>query len=425
MFSNKSLVGRVTKTLTASVLLLLIWIPTSNSAGGYSVTDAQCSPSSYCTYPQDGLKVAKGTPTSINFLVSTGSGFTTADYNEYSIGIASKPSGSSLAVAAPSTGSASLATVKIATGSASTETGWSISIASTTIIRDSISAGAEKLTNSHRMTVTINPDVVGDYAINLTATPFVAGTAGTALNQTFYISARDSLTLLGNDFSLVRDAVASGSAVALTPAENAKAGAVFSKRRIDVSASFEVNVQLNFGSNASNPSSAIDLVGADGIAFVLQPNASTQVSSGGGIGYSGMENAFAVEFDTYDNGGEESTKKDHVALMVGSSTNHGAWVPVGSSLITVGSAGNIEDGDWYTVQFQWEPKLTAGSACGDASKGKFTLRFDQNKNGSFDVGETLYNGYCLDLESYFAATGGVVYYGFTAATGGQNNLHQV
>ena len=412
----------VIRTVIISFIFTLLPAPNANIAlaappptPNHKVTDMACSTSSYCTFQYAGVEVIKETPTSIQLLISTGSTYDVGASNEYKIGIATKPSASSLAIVAPSAGSAAVATVKISTGSASTSTGWSLSVASTSILKDTISDGASGLSNSHRMTISINPDVEGDYAINLTATPVdPAGNRGDDSTITYYIKAKSSYSFAGDNFIRAADAVTAGSAVELTPDLAAKKGAVFSKSRINLGESFTINAELNFGVR--------DDGGADGIAFVLQPNSVTSLSSGGGLGYDTVPNAFAVEFDTYDNGGEESLKGDHAGLMKSVANSHGDWISVGSSVI---SLGNIENGFWYPVQFTWAPKISAGCT-GEPTKGKFTAKIDLDRDGNFtDSGEVLYNAVCIDLEGYFSGTSSQTYFGFTAATGGSTNLQQV
>lgn len=404
-------------SLIMSILFSLIHLmPLSATPPAHSISGMDCNVAIHCTFQHKGVEVVTGTSTSIQLLISTSGTLNLGWYNQYRIGVAT----GSLTVVAPSAGSASSGTVKISTGSASTETGWSQSVGSLItgegVLKDTIGAGASNLSSSHRMTISVNPATEGNYAINLTAQPFDStdSTLGDPSTITFYVIAKSRQLFSEENFTLVRDAVATGSTIALTPNAGNKAGAVFSNTRVNLASSFSLDAELNFGNSNA---------GADGIAFVFQPNAKTDVRTGGGIGYDGMNNAFAVEFDTYDNGGEEAGKLDHSGLMKSTATNHAEWIAVGSSVI---SLGDIEDDNWYPVQFSWVPKISAGSACGDATKGQFTTKFDKNRDGDFaDAGEVLYNEVCLALEDYFSASSGNVYYGFTAATGGAMNLQQV
>jgi len=216
------------------------------------------------------------------------------------------------------------------------------------------------------------------------------------------------LTLAGGNFTLARDASASGDVITLTPDAGSKAGAAFSKNRIDVRETFTVSAEINLGTRTSN--------GADGIAFVLQPNSSTTLTVGGGIGYDGVPNAFAVEFDTWQNGSELAN--DHAGLMKNNVALHTEWD------VNPVDLGELEDGRWREVEFSWVPEA-AVTGC-TAGKGKFTAKYDRNYDGDFlDAGETLFDNVCIALEGYFQAVGYNAYFGFTAATGGSTNLQQV
>ena len=220
------------------------------------------------------------------------------------------------------------------------------------------------------------------------------------------------------NFNLAGSATEASGEITLTPDENNKAGGIFSKSRISVSDTFTITAELNLGSR--------DVGGADGIAFVMQPNTSASLSSGGGIGYNGISNAFAVEFDTYNNGGDESFVDDHAGLMKSSTTDHSDWTGNNSSIRDL---GDIEDGGWRDFRISWTPKALVDDSICSAANGLVVVDFDINNDGDFSdtvntVSERLYND-CIDLEAYFAAYGNSTYYGFTAATGGSRNLQKI
>src|ERR1039458_8159774 len=52
---------------------------------------------------------------------------------------------------------------------------------------------------------------------------------------------------------------------------------------------------------------------ADGITFVLAQSPTGLGIGGGGLGYLGVNNSVAIEFDTYENGGVDSSS-NHVAI---------------------------------------------------------------------------------------------------------------
>ena len=200
-----------------------------------------------------------------------------------------------------------------------------------------------------------------------------------------------------SDFTLGGVASDSSGTVTLTPNSGGQFGAIWSKSRVDLSGDFCVVADVYLGNNDG---------GADGLAFVMQPNSVAAGSSGGGLGYAGITPSFAVEYDTYWNYGSD-LYNDHVALMQnGNTTTHNSWgvVPV--------DIGDIEDDLWRQTKIYWD------------SVGKtVSVWLDKNADGDTDdSGETLFSAVSADIEANFS---GEVYWGFTAATGGATNLQQV
>lgn len=191
-----------------------------------------------------------------------------------------------------------------------------------------------------------------------------------------------------NDFTLRGSAATIGTGAAtefkLTDASNGQFGAVWNQTRLDLTKDFDIEAQVYLGNKN----------GADGIAFVLQPLSTNQGSTGGGLGYAGISPSFAVEFDTYDNGSADPTA-DHIAFMEnGNTTNH-----YGAYLV------EMEDGAWRSVRFKWEA----------SSK---TIRF--YIDGVEQITRTNY-----DMVANLFSNNPYVYWGFTGATGGLNNLQKV
>ncbi|MGY8918546.1 MAG: lectin-like domain-containing protein, partial [Flavobacteriales bacterium] len=155
---------------------------------------------------------------------------------------------------------------------------------------------------------------------------------------------------------------------------------------------FDVDVFLGFND-----------FGADGLAFVLQQVNTSVGSSGGGIGYSGIAPSFGVEFDTYQNTNRADPSFDHIAIQQDGDLNHtGPNNLFPATGFPPGNA-NIEDGLWHNVIFSWDP-----------------VTFD------FEVvfeGAPLIN-YNNDIVTTIFGNNSSVYWGFTAATGGANNLQQ-
>lgn len=76
-----------------------------------------------------------------------------------------------------------------------------------------------------------------------------------------------------------------------------------------------------------------DGLGADGLTFTVQPNANTAGGGGGGIGYAGILNSVAVEFDTWNNGaGAGDPDGNHVGVDLNGSIASVATASIGTRL---------------------------------------------------------------------------------------------
>lgn len=250
----------------------------------------------------------------------------------------------------------------------------------------------------------ISPALPAGLTLN-TSSGVISGTPTDGFNETtFIITASNghcedttsltlnALTCYGfnaDDMILRGNASISGSDITLTPASNTQFGAVWSTDRLDLSKDFRVKSQLYFGNNNA---------GADGLAFVLQPLSSNQGSSGGGLGYAGINPSFSVEFDTYYNGAHELSN-DHMAIIKNglAAGNHSEF----ASMIDL---GNIEDNNWHDFEVSWIAATKNFKVYYDG-----VLRYDL----TVDIANTIFNG---NENTYF---------GFTAATGGAVNTHAV
>ena len=215
------------------------------------------------------------------------------------------------------------------------------------------------------------------------------------LFATFYAFAQTTpcFTFEEDEFSISGDAlIINDDTVRLTQAQNWQSGFIWSQNLINFDLDFSLEVELYFGTQDSN--------GADGIAFVIQPLSNDEGSNGGGIGYEGISPSLAIEFDTWWNG-HDPTQEDHVALIANGQTfstaEHSAYTPY----IPV---ENLEDGQWHPIQITWD-------------KTDKILALTLDNVAMFSVS--------IDIPALFFDENPNLYWGFTAATGGANNLHQV
>lgn len=206
-----------------------------------------------------------------------------------------------------------------------------------------------------------------------------------------------ALFWMSSDINAQSDYVVNGSASSvgedcfiLTPDEGDQAGSVWYHHYILLGYDFEMTFQLNYGPK--------DNIGADGMAFVIQPNNTALGNAGSGMGYEGILPSIAVEYDTWMNFDPEY---DHIAVH---KNRTGVWdSPVAGPVPASATSENIEDGEWHSTRIIW-----------DASNFTLSIYFD----------EVLRLTYTEDIVTTVFSGNPAVYWGFTAATGAFCNLQQ-
>ena len=141
-------------------------------------------------------------------------------------------------------------------------------------------------------------------------------------------------------------------------------------------------------------------VGADGIAFVLQPISTIVGTSGGGIGYLGISPSVAIEIDTYQNSGYGDPTTDHIGIQTNGDVDHNTANNLAGPVAALASSGNIEDGQNHLLRVSW-----------DATAQILQAYFD-------GVLRVTYTG---NIVSNIFSNNPNVYWGFTGSTGGQRN----
>ncbi len=136
-------------------------------------------------------------------------------------------------------------------------------------------------------------------------------------------------TVIYNDFSDTSALDLNGSAAVvnfggqnvlrLTPATTSQSGSAFLTPAITLADQASFSTSFTFQITNSGSGGDSDGPGADGIAFVVQTVSSSAGGLGGGIGYAGILNSVAVEFDTYFNGGAGEPDGNHVGIDLGGS----------------------------------------------------------------------------------------------------------
>ncbi len=253
------------------------------------------------------------------------------------------------------------------------------------------------------ITITVNAPTAVDLDSDNDGIPDCVekGLFGATLNDLF-ILAGDAVS----DVSGVPD-----NEVRLTEAVGNQSGSMWSNDKINFTNDFVIRFQANLGS--------LDATGADGIACVFHndPAGTSAVGAVGvGIGAAGILNGLALEIDTWENGiSSEDIANDHGMIWdtddsVVSSGEFTTFV----SLTTAADLGNLEDGNWKDVEISW-----------NASTRTLSYIVNGLNAGSYTHGGSL-DDFC---EEYFgiasSETNKLVYYGYTASTGGSYNDQRV
>lgn len=150
---------------------------------------------------------------------------------------------------------------------------------------------------------------------------------------------------------------------------------------------------------------------ADGITFVLSKATDGLGGGGGDIGYGGVANSIAIEFDTYDNG--EAGHSNHVGLDVNGSLNSLTWAnPYGVAYCDFG-VGYTGDGCMSNGKV-WSAFINY-----DGSTKKLNVSVQQQGLALIQ----LITDYTIDIASNLGTNN--AYVGFTAATGAGWEKHDL
>lgn len=182
----------------------------------------------------------------------------------------------------------------------------------------------------------------------------------------------------------------------LTREINFQSGSIWNKNKIDLSQPFDYFFSVYLG--------CIDLDGADGIAFVLQPVSTSLGSAGQGIGFGGIVPSLGVVIDTYQNFDDSDPYFDHVTIQTNGDVNHTSSNNLAGPATALQGSDNIEDCKWHVFEINWNPATDSMKVSID---GNLRLSIQNN------IITSVFNNDPL------------VYWGFTSATGGSVNIQQM
>jgi hypothetical protein len=186
-----------------------------------------------------------------------------------------------------------------------------------------------------------------------------------------------------------------GTVLRVVSATDSQHGAAYSTTPVTLGSSNSFSTQFQFRFTDTG-----GIGPADGITFVLAAASGQLGGAGGGIGYGGVDNSVAVEFDTYDNGGGAGDPNDnHVGVDTDGSLDSIITAdPYGVSGCGPGVNGCMSDGDLWTALITYDGTdlnlfLTDGSG----------------------VTENLISNYAIDIGSFLGTN--TAFVGFTGGTG--------
>ena len=182
----------------------------------------------------------------------------------------------------------------------------------------------------------------------------------------------------------------------LTPDELWQSGSIWNVDKVNLNNSFQVIMELKFGCRDGD--------GADGILFGLQPVSTSIGQQGEGIGFQGVSPSIGIEFDTWQNTNLNDPTYDHISISKNGNLNHNSTSNLAGPVQANATNPNIEDCNWHKLRVNWDAQIQT-----------LEIWFDCDLRLSYtgDIVNEVFGG---DPN---------VFWGFTSATGGARNLHQV
>ncbi len=181
----------------------------------------------------------------------------------------------------------------------------------------------------------------------------------------------------------------------LTPAANGLVGSIWDTSKIDLTKSFDANLDVYFGCKDGD--------GADGIVFGFQPVSTSIGQQGEGMGFLGVKPSIGIAMDTYQNFNRNDPSYDHISIIKNGDITLGTANTLAGP-VSIGTNGNVEDCQKHSLRVKW-----------DAAAKKLQVWFDCELKFT----------YTADIVNEIFGGDPLVFWGFTSATGGLNNEQNV
>jgi hypothetical protein len=231
----------------------------------------------------------------------------------------------------------------------------------------------------------------------------LAGAAARPAEAKSFLNLQDFAGACGTSLVCAGAAALHDGAMRIVPAAPDQAGAVWSSDSLSTSQDFVATFSFRLGEGANGWR-------ADGLAFVLaaDPTGLGDASRyGGSMGFEGVDRSVAVEFDTFNNGGEPGD--NHVAISFnGVLDNLAAANPYGTTgCDSAGTPHCLSNGDVWTAIVGY-----------NASEGELSVAVQDGDNPAV----TLISGF--DIEPH-ENLGKRFHVGVSAGTGGGQMAHDL
>ena len=237
---------------------------------------------------------------------------------------------------------------------------------------------------------------------------FISLLAFLSFNKTALCQSTTGLTIYQPDFSSQQTGWAnngnssfgtinSATALILNPSSGNQVGSGFWNQKITLPAnnSFSTFFTFQIDQNTSR---------ADGMTFFMQQTGTTAIGgSGQNLGIGGINNSLAVEFDTYQNGGDPDN--NHIALDLNGNTSHATGVVASINKSTLDLADSKLKYVWIDYN-------------GSTNLFEVRISTSNSRPATATLSTTSYN-----LSTILS--GHNVYVGFTGATGGSMERHSI
>jgi Legume lectin domain len=182
--------------------------------------------------------------------------------------------------------------------------------------------------------------------------------------------------------------------------------------------------------------------GGDGFSFLLQASGLSALGNGAhGLGYAGIRNGLAIEFDTFPNFDLADLASDHISVQGASqrssggvSTNGGYLTSDSLTRLSATHFVNISDAKIHAVKIVYLPSLssdqsTLSKLTINQALTPFLVQDDFNRIGSLflyfdDMSEPLFI-LPINLKLFQSIDTEKLFVGFTAATGNRWQKHEI